>query len=106
MKFLAIFLLSCIIFLSFFAGMDNTMQRDNCCWKHAKYCHEQKGNSQKGCEKGICNMMLSCSLCGFVIVQPLSVCPKTTLLNNRRFFTYQAGQLSNYSPVGWHPPKV
>jgi hypothetical protein len=106
MKFVALILASCIIFLSSFAGMDNNIQKDKCCLKHSKCCYEHKGNNQKGCQTGMCTMMLSCSICGFLIVQPLSVSPKTTFLNNHLFFTYQAGLLSNYSPVGWHPPQV
>jgi hypothetical protein len=110
MKFTAIFMIVCLTFLSSLLGIVNAMPKvnDNCCQKttHTKSCEHPKSGQDRGCEKGTCNMMLSCSTCGFLIVDPLKISATITYVavNNTHFGTVD--KLSSYANSCWQPPKI
>lgn len=104
MKATAVFLAAGTLFLSSFSGLYRPM-RGNCCtgMTHQGAC----GHGTKDCcNKGICGMMLSCSNCGFLIVEPVPVLPKISYIKQIPVTPYMMGNSLYYSDSGWHPPQV
>jgi len=110
MKFLAVFLVMCILFLSF-TGMTTSIQqpaKKTCCSKMDKnsVCGQQKPGQQKDCEKQGCTMMFSCPLCGFLIGEQLTIRPDLLTYIEKPVSLYKIGDLSAYHPSDWKPPKT
>lgn len=111
MKSIAVFLTLCILFLSSFSGMTNTLHPKvaaSCCKDRAhKDCRkQQKQNPDNNCAKGTCNAMLSCGTCGFTIIPSVSLSPSITDLNDQITHLFVIGELSDYQDNDWNPPKV
>jgi hypothetical protein len=70
-------------------------------------CPKSSGKSHSdGCDKQACSMMLSCSLCGYFIVEPLQVRPHPAKPVSKPVSLYIIGDLSAYHPSDWKPPKT
>lgn len=104
MKAIAVFLAAGLLFLSTFSGIYQPMKRDCCAgMTHQGAC----GHGTKDCcNKGICGMMLSCGICGFLIAQPVPVLPKISYIKLIPVALYVMGDSLYYSDSGWHPPQV
>src|SRR6184192_2467656 len=99
MKSIAVFLATCILLLSSVQGMANTHRGTGASCKesgHQDCCKQQKQTSDNNCAKGACNAMLSCSTCGFIIIQPIAVLPAMVHLNNQLAHPFITGELSDY----------
>lgn len=111
MKYIAVFLMSCILFLSPISGMANTLHPEvsaPCCKEnmHKDCCKHEKHNPDNNCPKGTCNAMLSCGTCGFTIIPFVSLSPAITDLNDQVTHPFAIGELSDYQDNDWNPPKV
>jgi len=107
MKFLAFLLVACVVFLSSFSGMAKTVQPAAV----KMCCHKSTKNNGGGCDKNNCNneactMMLSCGICGFLVVEPLTIKPIIAKHIDKSFCTYNTGDIAAYHPDNWKPPKV
>lgn len=111
MRLLSVVLLVCIVFLSSLGGMIKPVQAQamDCCKKMAKQaCHHHPEKKQKhnDCEDLTCPMMLSCTVCGFVITETLMVqVPKGRSIE-KPVAQYIQGDLATYNPDNWKPPRV
>ncbi|MCR8557378.1 hypothetical protein KXD93_06980 [Mucilaginibacter sp. BJC16-A38] len=109
MKYIAVFLATCILLLSSVPGMANTHRGAVAYCKgsrHQDCCKQQKQTSDNDCAKGTCHMMVSCSTCGFIIIQSITVSPVMIHLKNQIAHSYLAGGLSDYQDNDWNPPKA
>lgn len=111
MKFIAVLLIGCLLFLSSFPGTanaaTNTAKMD-CCKKMAvkDICHHKSPkNEPGGCEKPGCAMMFSCSICGFIPVASLSLTSNVSFILQQPVPLYKTGNLSDYQKADWKPPK-
>jgi len=82
-----------------------------CCHKMAGISAAQmkkmkEEHSRKGCEKQNCNMMFSCTLCGFIVIDILRLQPHHTNYAEKPISLYRIGNLSAYHPSDWKPPKA
>lgn len=111
MKFLAVLLIGCIVFLSSFSGMVSAAPvaaPTDCCKKaDAKTaCHHKPAqNEAGGCEKPVCAMLFSCSICGFIPVATLTNPFNYTLVLKTPIPLYRTGDVSAYHKADWKPPK-
>ncbi|HXI01466.1 MAG TPA: hypothetical protein VNI52_14450 [Sphingobacteriaceae bacterium] len=111
MKFIAIFVSSCILFLTASAGIPATLyahQKENCCQKQAvnKNCdRNQQDNANDNCAKGICNPFFSCSGCG-LLKEPNVIVKSVFSFMKKEIPASNTGIPSDYSKTDWHPPKV
>jgi hypothetical protein len=111
MKFLAILLSVCILFFSF-SGTVKPIQpsaKKICCHKMAgkPACQNQQKPTQKDdCTNEGCTMLFSCSLCGFLIVEPLTISPNISYQISKPVSLYKIGELSAYHPSDWKPPQA
>jgi hypothetical protein len=113
MKFLASLLIVCIVLLSAFAGSVKPLQlaeKTDCCAKADKNAHcpktPEKKHQEDNCEKYGCNMMLTCSICGFLVIEPVRVNAALGTLVEKAVPTYQYGNSAVYFAKDWKPPKV
>jgi hypothetical protein len=109
MKYLAVFLASCILLLSSVSVMASPRQGQASCCKestHKDCCKQQKQTSDNDCAKGTCNAMLSCGTCGFTIISSVSLSPAITDLNDQITHPFAVGELSDYQSNDWNPPKA
>lgn len=109
MKYIAVFIATCILLLSSVPGMANTHRGTGAYCKenrHKDCCKQQKQTSDSDCAKDTCNVLLSCSTCGFIIIQPIAVLPVMAHLNNQIAHHFIAGELSDYHDNDWNPPKA
>jgi hypothetical protein len=113
MKFLASLLIVCIVLLSAFAGTVKPLQvaeKADCCAKTKKNTHcpkaPEKKHQEGNCEKQGCNMLLTCSICGFLAVEPVRVDTALTDMIEKTVPTYQYRNLAVYLAEDWKPPKV
>lgn len=112
MKFLAVLLVTCIVFLSSSSGMQNTVQLPAvkmCCENAAAKdaCHKSNNESKKdNCGKEGCPMLLNCSICGFLMVPTLAMAPKFSCQTSKPISHYKIGDLSAYHANNWKPPKT
>nr|WP_294945848.1 hypothetical protein [uncultured Mucilaginibacter sp.] len=111
MKFLAVLLLCCIVFLSAFSGIDKPAQlkaNKTCCKRMPGKmgCHNKKAKKDNGCTKPGCAAMLSCSICGFFTEQPLTLQPGYLPFSPKTVALYKIGKLSAYHKADWKPPKA
>ncbi|QHS55241.1 hypothetical protein GWR56_06685 [Mucilaginibacter sp. 14171R-50] len=111
MKYLAVFLTLCILFLSSVSGMANTLHTKasaSCCKQSAQKdcCKQQKHNPDNNCAKGTCNAMLSCGIYSFTIVPSVSLSPAITDLKDHAALPFAVGELSDYQDNDWNPPKA
>ena len=113
MKFLALLLIVCIGLLSAFAGTVKPLalaEKADCCAKAVKNTHctkpPEKKHEEANCEKYGCNMLLTCSICGFLVVEPVSINPALVVLVEKTVPTYQYGNSAVYLAKDWKPPKV
>jgi hypothetical protein len=109
MKYLAIFLASCILLLSSVSVMASPHQGQASCCKestHKDCCKQKKQTSDNNCAKGTCNAMLSCSNFGFIPSPSVSLSPVMIDLNNQIAHPFITGQVSDYHDNDWNPPKA
>jgi hypothetical protein len=113
MKFTALMLIACIVFLSSFAGNVKPAlmaKKTNCCAKTKKNAHcpkeTEKKHQEDNCEKYGCNMLLTCSICGFLMVEPVEVKPVLSKLSKSSATIYKLGNSANYIASDWKPPKA
>src|SRR5436309_2304960 len=110
MKFLALLVIGCILLLSLFQGVATVKpeKAKNCCSKMAAKgaCKHEKQKPQGNCNGIACNMMLSCSLCGFIVVEPTTVHPCLPNAIEKPVTPYKIGTLSEYHCSGWQPPEA
>jgi len=111
MKFTAVLLICCIVFLSSFSGMvkpvDVTPKTDCCNKTAAKHCEKTHHKPVKDdCEKNGCNMLLTCSICGFLVVEPVNVKSAIVIFIENPVPTYKSGNAVAVLPSDWKPPKV
>ncbi len=113
MKFLAVLMSVCILFLST-TGMTKPAEqlpvKQICCSKmagmHPGAMKKMQEKHQQGCDKQGCTMMFSCTLCGFIIIQPLRVQPYFIIYYEKPNSFYRIGDPSAYHVSSWKPPKV
>jgi hypothetical protein len=113
MKFLAVLLSVCILFL-LTAGMIKPVEqppgKHKCCDKtadmHAFVMKKMQEQHQKNCGKQACLMLFSCTLCGFIIVEPLRFLAHFTTYTEKPISLYSIGELSAYHTSDWKPPKA
>jgi hypothetical protein len=111
MKFLALFLVAGILFLSFNGTIRETIElagKNTCCSRMSdkSACSQSKGQNQnKDCGKQGCPMMFSCSICGFLKVEPLQLQTNFPHFISKPVPPYKPGDLSAYHPSPWKPPK-
>ena len=112
MKFIAVILIGCMLFLSSFPerveGAPVAAKMD-CCKKAAgtSACHHKPEKSQaSGCEKPGCAMLFSCSICGFIPVSQLRVQANYAIILQQPVPLYKIGDLSAYHKADWKPPKA
>jgi len=88
------------------ASADNA----DCCAKTHKnaQCPKQaeKKHQEDNCEKQGCNMFLTCSLCGFLTVEPVRVDEALPAILEKTVPTYQYGNSAAHLLSAWKPPKV
>jgi hypothetical protein len=111
MKFTAILLLCFIVFLSSFSGMFKPVRLiagKTCCKRIAgkKVCHEKKAKNDDACTKPGCATLLTCSICGFIAEQRLSVIPGYLRFDLKPVSFYKIGKLSAYHKADWKPPEA
>lgn len=110
MKFLAILQIVCILFLSAYSTKTKTAvhtAKFACCEKFGKTekC-PKSGQKQDNCDGQACSMLLTCGICGFLTVEPVTVKPATFIIIKNPVTTYKAGNPAGYFPSDWKPPKV
>ncbi|MGY3215222.1 hypothetical protein [Mucilaginibacter sp. HD30] len=113
MKFLASLLILCIVLLSAFAGTVKPLQlaeKANCCARVNKNARcpkaPEKKHQEDSCEEYGCNMLLTCSICGFLAVEPLSLTAALATLTEKTVPIYRYGNSAVYLTKDWKPPKV
>ena len=111
MKFVASLLICCTLILSAFGGRVKsaaTKADDECCSNDDKHQCGKKANKPlaKECEKQGCNMMLTCSICGFLAVEPIAIQSSAITFIENLFPIYKSGNSTVYLPTDWKPPKV
>lgn len=111
MKFLAVFLIGCILFLSSFSGMVSgtpVSAKTDCCMKTSgkDVCHHKTSkNETGGCDKPGCAMLFSCSICGFIPVGTLMLPSNFSFLLKQPVPLHITGNLSAFHKADWKPPK-
>ncbi len=112
MKFVSVFLTACMLLLSFAGGgkpaVNNTSKKICCHQMDGKRaCKGSKSDDHnKPCDNPACAMMLSCSICGFLIVDPLQCQPNLSHYIAKPVSLYKIGNLSAYHQANWKPPKT
>ena len=81
-----------------------------CCKKTARVSAAQMKKMQaqhhKNCQKEGCTMLFSCTLCGFLVVEQLTIKPHFFNYVEKPTAIYKVGDLSAYHPSDWKPPKA
>lgn len=113
MKFLAVFLIGCMLFFSSFPGKVNASTaavKMDCCKKSAgkSACHHQPAEKKNsgGCNEPGCAMFFSCSICGFIPAGQLVLPADYSQLLQQPVPLYKIGDLSAYHKADWKPPKA
>jgi hypothetical protein len=112
MKYFAVLLIGCILFLSSFSGMVDispaTAKMD--CYKimtGKDACHHKAAKDEGGaCEKPGCPMLFSCSMCGFIPVAALKLPSSILFLLKQPVPLYKSGNMTEYHKADWKPPKA
>lgn len=71
-------------------------------------CREKPNKQKKNyddCGQPGCAVMLSCSICGFVVCDILTVGPLQGYLIQKPVAHHITGNLAAYHPDNWKPPK-
>lgn len=113
MRFLSVLLMACILFLSAFSGIQkplpNTTKTD-CCeqMKGNTACHHNKKGTTPDGDRGkpCCTMLFTCSMCCFLIVDPVAIKPGFATVIPKPAALYKIGDLAAYPSSDWKPPKV
>jgi len=111
MKLLAVLLSAYILFLGA-AGAMKPVDRPGkqpCCHKMAGMTALQMKKRQqhkKDCDQQTCPLMFSCSLCGFILAEPLKLESAMPTFIEKPISLYRIGDLSAYHPSDWKPPKT
>ena|SRR5215217_1136714 len=111
MKFIASLLICCLFLLSAFGGSVKPAAiaaEHECCAKGDKQRCEKKEHkpATEDCEKQGCNMLLTCSICGFLAVEPVTVQASAVIFINNPVPIYKSGNSTVYLSADWKPPKV
>jgi hypothetical protein len=111
MKYIAVFLATCILFLSPVPGNANGLhhQVSASCFKKSSptdHCGGQKHIPCNDCSKGTCNTMMSCSTGGFLMSSSIVVSPVMLDLSSQITYPFSTGELSEYQDNDWNPPKA
>jgi hypothetical protein len=108
MKFLAILQIVCILFLSSYTGKVMARVQPvklDCCKKQTKTC-ERVPEKKDDCSNGNCSMLLTCGICGFLAIEPLTVKPASFISIDQPVQLYKIGNAAGYLPADWKPPQV
>lgn len=112
MKFIASLLICCIFLLSASGGRVksaavNAIEHE-CCAKGDKHHCTKKDHKPvtEDCEKNGCNMLLTCSICGFLMEEAVKVKPVLSTFIANADTIYILGNSANYFASEWKPPKV
>jgi hypothetical protein len=115
MRLLSVLLIGCILSLSLVGSVnpaDVSRSKNDCCRKMGdgnaqSGCRNKKGRQQNdGCGKQSCNMLLSCTACGFFGVEPIRLSPKRANTIQQPVPLYKIGNLTAYHSSDWKPPKT
>ena len=111
MKLLAVLLSAYILFLGAAGAMKPVGQpaKQVCCRKMARMTAVQIKKMQqhkKDCERQACPLMFSCTLCGFILAEPLKLESALPTYIEKPISLYTIGDLSAYHPSDWKPPKT
>ena len=111
MKYIAVFLATCILFLSPVPGSASGLHHEVSAFSCKKgltkdHCGDQKNIPCNDCAKGACNAMMSCSTCGFVMSSSIVVSPAMIDLSSQITHPLSTGKLSEYQDKDWNPPKA
>lgn len=71
-------------------------------------CHRQPGKQKQSnsCDEPGCTMMFSCSTCGFIVKDKLTVQPIFAHQLPKPVAHYITGNIAAYHPDNWKPPKA
>lgn len=109
MRFLSVFLVGCILFLSFTGTIRSSVETaaaQTCCEKMTGKCgHAKKQGENRGCDKQGCAMMFSCSICGFLKTDNVQLQTAPVYSLSKPVSLYIMGNLSAYTSPDWKPPK-
>lgn len=111
MKYIAVFLISCLLFASSVPGGANTLHQkvSASCGQASSpknNCGDQKNIPCNDCAKGTCNAMMSCSTGGFLMSSSIVVSPAMIDLSSQITHPFSTGELSDYQDNDWNPPKA
>lgn len=112
MRFLSVVILFCIFFLSIFPKPENSaaVAVADCCKKDMTMACDHKTGNQKDknntCNDPYCTAVFSCSLCGFIVQQPLIIKPVIAKLLPKPVACYNMGIPYDYHQDDWKPPKA
>ncbi|MCJ8210713.1 hypothetical protein MUY27_13430 [Mucilaginibacter sp. RS28] len=113
MKLLSVILIACMFFLTAFSGLERAeampvKKLHQCCKKMAGKvaCHHQDNKADSGCDKPACTMMFSCSLCGFIVTEPVRITITPAYALPKPVSLYKMGDLSAYHASNWKPPRT
>src|SRR5258707_15607262 len=111
MKYIAFFLISCLLFLSPVPGSASGLHHEvpASCFKKSlakDHCGDQKNIPCNDCAKGTCNAMTSCSAIGFLMSSSIVVSPAMIDLSSQVTHPFSTGELSDYEDNDWNPPKA
>lgn len=111
MKFIASLLIGCIFMLSAFGGRIKSAavatEHDCCAKADKRHCEKREHKpATEDCEKQGCNMLLTCSICGFLAVEPVTVQASAVIFIDKTVPIYKSGNSTVYLPTDWKPPKV
>ncbi|RYE21521.1 MAG: hypothetical protein EOP45_09440 [Sphingobacteriaceae bacterium] len=108
MKSIAYILLACLMFLSSVQGIGNTTQSKSMadCCKGATCKHGKPEQKEKGCDSKACNRMVSCTRCGFIVTEQLTLTNQYVLNKVKSNPIFDMDIVSGFTQIGWHPPKA
>ncbi|MEO6979611.1 MAG: hypothetical protein ABI113_14570 [Mucilaginibacter sp.] len=112
MRFLAVILAVCVLFLSSsFLEISKPVQptvKQMCCPRMSgkTMCAKKTKGQESGCSKQGCTMIFTCDLIGFTVVEPLSVKLNIPRFVEKPVSLYKIGDLSAYHASNWKPPKA
>ena len=108
MKSIAYILLACLMFLSSVQGIGNTTQSKSMadCCKGATCKHGKPEQKEKGCDSKVCNRMVSCTRCGFIVTEQLTLTNQYVLNKVKSNPIFDMDIVSGFTQIGWHPPKA
>jgi len=108
MRIISALLIVCMLFISSLQGVASATSATmkDCCKKSAAACkHKPAEKKHTGCEQPACAMMFSCSLCGFLVEEVLTVPPAGSAYLPKPVAPHHTDAPADYHPDNWKPPK-